>query len=93
MEKLRKSDSKELLEIFGIHVPLLYGEGEKALRGLQLEILQNIRMTQYFRGIQAISFAIHGMSWLGLRTSSRTALTWNHYIRFNMIHQCSILLK
>lgn len=93
MEKLRKSDSKELLEIFGIHVPLLYGEGEKALRGLQLEILQNIRMTQYFRGIQAISFSIHSMSWLGLRASLRTALTWNHYIRFNMIHQCSILLK
>lgn len=93
MEKLRKSDSKKLLGIFGIHVPLLYGEGEKALLGLQLEILQNIQMTQYFRGIQAISFSIHSMSWLGLRTSSRTALTWNHYIRFNMIHQYSILLK
>lgn len=43
--------------------------------GRQLEILQNIRMTQYFRGIQAISFSIHSISWLGLRTSSRTALT------------------
>lgn len=61
--------------------------------GRQLEILQNIRMTQYFRGIQAISFSIHSMSWLGLRASLRTALTWNHYIRFNMTHQYSMLLK
>ena len=31
-----------LLGIFGVHIPLLYGEGENAFRGLQEEILKTI---------------------------------------------------
>lgn len=80
-------------EFLGSTFPYSTAKGRKHSEDCNSRSSRNIRMTQYFRGIQAISFAIHGMSWLGLRTSSRTALTWNHYLRFNMIHQCSILLK